>query len=308
MTGTASEYPPDVLSATQDVIVVTINYRLNILGFLTTNDDKLPGNYGLWDQHLAIRWVHENIDDYGGNKSSVTIFGESAGGRATSFQMFSPQNNRTLFQKVVAESGSAFSLTYLNRDPSEGLNQVLNKTSCPLSDSILKCLQELPLASVMKASMGVARPFPFYPKADGDFLPFDFGVVVANFTRDPDSVRSVVERAGQYDLLAGWNNQEGLIFLGRLLQNSLSIDKQNLSAGVSDRVLTATLQQYPFYKYGEGDNSLIIELFKAFYLFRSSDDKLSDGRSLEDQRVEAFMDIAGRNYANFLHYCSGRIA
>jgi len=54
-------------------ILVTVNYRLGALGFLSTNDDVIPGNLGLWDQNLALKWVQANIADFGGDPNKVNI-------------------------------------------------------------------------------------------------------------------------------------------------------------------------------------------------------------------------------------------
>lgn len=79
--GDSSSFPPD-LYVTEDVVYVTINYRLGILGFMSTGDRFAPGNYAMKDMVLALRWIRNNILNFGGDPDNVTIFGESAGGVA----------------------------------------------------------------------------------------------------------------------------------------------------------------------------------------------------------------------------------
>ena len=67
-----------MLSAS-DIIYVSLNYRLSVLGFLNTGDTSLPGNNGLWDQRLAIEWVYDNIDSFDGDRDRINIAGESTG-------------------------------------------------------------------------------------------------------------------------------------------------------------------------------------------------------------------------------------
>ena len=103
--GTAAIYPATGLSSFGNVVVVTINYRIGMFGFLQSSDGTLVGNQGLWDQHLAIKWVHNNIAAFSGNPEEVTIFGESAGGASVLYQAIYP-GNQGLFKRVIAESGS----------------------------------------------------------------------------------------------------------------------------------------------------------------------------------------------------------
>ena len=100
-------YGPDFL-ITEDVVVVTINYRLGVLGFLSLEDPSLdvPGNAGFKDQVLALKWVQNNISKFGGDPNNVTIFGESAGGAAIHLLVLSPMT-KGLFHKAIAQSGCA---------------------------------------------------------------------------------------------------------------------------------------------------------------------------------------------------------
>ena len=103
--GAADPYRSDALAAHGNVIVVTINHRVSLWGFLSTEDEHAPGNYGLFDQHLAIQWVHDNIKAFGGDPSRVTIFGQSAGGASVMYRSIF-EGNEGLFQRGIAQSGS----------------------------------------------------------------------------------------------------------------------------------------------------------------------------------------------------------
>lgn len=81
---TSSSYGPEYLLC-ENVILVTLNYRLGALGFLSTGDEVAPGNWGLKDQVLALKWVQNNIEYFGGDSNLVTIFGESSGGVSVHF-------------------------------------------------------------------------------------------------------------------------------------------------------------------------------------------------------------------------------
>ncbi|KAM3609549.1 uncharacterized protein V6R79_016730 [Siganus canaliculatus] len=96
--GSASTYDGSALAAYQDVVVVLIQYRLGVLGFLSTGDEHLPGNFGLLDQIQALRWTQEHIHNFGGDPGLVTIFGESAGGMAANMSGCSLESSEKIAQ------------------------------------------------------------------------------------------------------------------------------------------------------------------------------------------------------------------
>ncbi|XP_072039266.1 cholinesterase-like [Amphiura filiformis] len=106
--GSNSEYNGEPLSAVGEVIHININYRLNTFGYLTTGDNVLPGNYGMMDQIEALKWIQANIHAFGGDKTKVTIFGQSAGSASVSYLMLS-KLSRGLFNQAIMESGTALS-------------------------------------------------------------------------------------------------------------------------------------------------------------------------------------------------------
>ncbi|KAF9101662.1 hypothetical protein BGX29_005397 [Mortierella sp. GBA35] len=110
-TGTGSDpaFNPANMASRGQVVVVTINYRLGLLGFLERVDagisrSTLPGNQGVRDMLVALKWVQDHIDSFGGDKTKVTIFGESAGGHAVRTLLSMPAATKGLFRAAIAQS------------------------------------------------------------------------------------------------------------------------------------------------------------------------------------------------------------
>lgn len=108
-TGSADIYGPDYL-IDRDIIVVTFNYRLGAIGFLSFKDPKVgvPGNAALKDQYMAIKWVKENIVHFGGSCTNITLAGNSSGASSVHFHLLSPMAEG-LFNRAIIMSGSGFS-------------------------------------------------------------------------------------------------------------------------------------------------------------------------------------------------------
>ena len=102
--GSASLFDGSAIAAIGDVIVITINYRLNILGFLTPGVDVLPGNYGLHDQILALTWISLNAKHFGGDPKRVTYMGHSAGA-SNAVLLAMSKRSEGLIARVIAQSG-----------------------------------------------------------------------------------------------------------------------------------------------------------------------------------------------------------
>ncbi|XP_022165688.1 esterase FE4-like [Myzus persicae] len=143
--GGLSLYGPQYL-LDKDIVLVTINYRLGILGFLSTEDDDLPGNYGLKDQVLALKWVKKNIDKFGGNPKKVTLFGQSAGSACVGLHLLSPLS-KGLFHKAIMESGSPLNLWGVSPPgwAKRRASAISTITGCPEEPKqMIKCLKEVP--------------------------------------------------------------------------------------------------------------------------------------------------------------------
>ncbi|XP_044018738.1 esterase FE4-like [Aphidius gifuensis] len=125
----------------QDVVFVTINYRLGSLGFLSTGDHLAPGNLGLKDQVVALKWIKNNIKYFGGDENLVTLAGSSAGGWSITAHLVSPMS-KNLFHRVILSSGSAI---YQSPLPSHQKHLAIKQAqilNCPSNSSveILNCL------------------------------------------------------------------------------------------------------------------------------------------------------------------------
>ncbi|XP_040266541.1 fatty acyl-CoA hydrolase precursor, medium chain-like isoform X2 [Bufo bufo] len=194
--GTASTYDGSALSAYENVVVVTIQYRLGIPGFFSTGDKQFPGNYGFMDQVAALQWIQENIADFGGDPRSVTIFGESSGAMCVSAIMLSPLA-KGLFHGAIAESGSVTNTGFIVSNSEELVpyqELVANISGCDLA-SLADCLKKKSEKEFLAITqtMGVTA---FPGSVDGVFLPKPVKEMMAN------------KEGNKVPFLIGINNQE----------------------------------------------------------------------------------------------------
>ncbi|KAK9737842.1 Carboxylesterase family [Popillia japonica] len=136
----------------RDIVYINFNYRLGPLGFYSTGDSILPGNYGLKDQAFALQWVQKNIDKFGGNPKSVTLTGSSAGAASVHLHYFS-QLSKGLFHRAWAGSSSALNPWVVKKDPSVSAKILAKEVGCN-SDSVellAQCLRERPAMQIQDA-------------------------------------------------------------------------------------------------------------------------------------------------------------
>ncbi|KAG9510248.1 Neuroligin-4, Y-linked [Fragariocoptes setiger] len=141
--GSKDHYSPEYL-LDHGVILVTINYRLGPLGFLSTDDLAAPGNVGLYDQIAALRWVKRNIQSFGGNNDDVTVMGHDAGAISASLLLLAPHETKGLIHKVIAIGGSAFSPAAFHWNPRRQAHEFARELRCPdtqHTDQIIRCLR-----------------------------------------------------------------------------------------------------------------------------------------------------------------------
>jgi para-nitrobenzyl esterase len=229
--GLSNGYNPERLVAAGNV-VVTLNYRLGALGFMShpaLSAENLAGggvaasgNYGLMDQQAALRWVRDNIANFGGNRNNVTIFGESAGGFSVHAHLASP-GSTGLFHKAIIQSGAyAFSAAAqpdLARAETTG-NDLGVANGCSGANSTVACLRSIPVTALL-ASQAAAWPSGPIPSVDTSVLP---GSVFARIS------------AGTYNrvpLIQGATRDEWRLFVALDEVTPPTVDKPYLGAAIN---------------------------------------------------------------------------
>ncbi|XP_059120197.1 liver carboxylesterase-like isoform X2 [Peromyscus eremicus] len=167
--GMASMHDGSILAATEDIVIVSIQYRLGILGFFSTGDQQARGNWGYLDQVAALRWVQQNIAYFGGNPGRVTIFGVSAGGTSVSSLVVSPMS-KGLFHRAIMQSGVALLPDLISEKSDVVYTVMANLSGCEAKDSeaLVHCLRDKTEAEIL----AINQVFTIISGVvDGVFLP-----------------------------------------------------------------------------------------------------------------------------------------
>ncbi|XP_028304433.1 liver carboxylesterase 2-like [Gouania willdenowi] len=246
--GFASMYDGSALAAYQDVVVVVIQYRLGLLGFLSTGDEQVSGNFGLLDQIQALRWTKQHIHNFGGDPDLVTIFGESAGGVSVSLLLLSPLSDG-LFQRAIAESGTAAIDLIMSDNPFPLTQAIANGTGCSIesTEEIGDCMRNLDFNSIMAIAEDISLRYTI--NVDGHFL-----------------TKSVDELFQKHELLTvpfmtGFNSDEG----GWMVADSLGIS--NLTEGLDRDDFRKTLSMF----IPDAKNDFKIDLLTEEYIGTGED-------------------------------------
>eukprot|EP00091_Calanus_sinicus_P022818 TRINITY_DN7448_c0_g1_i3.p1 TRINITY_DN7448_c0_g1~~TRINITY_DN7448_c0_g1_i3.p1 ORF type:complete len:435 (+),score=107.28 TRINITY_DN7448_c0_g1_i3:279-1583(+) len=205
------------------VLVVTVNYRLGPLGFLSLGTEQVPGNAGLRDQTLAFTWVKENIASFGGDPETVTIFGESAGSLSVALHIISPLS-KGLFQRAILQSCTAIDPAWGPTTPTHALEYAASFTealNCDHEDDVLTCLQGQDVTDVVAlTNLLEADKFSIWvPVPDNDFTNNPF------LPGDSEELM----RSGQFntevEVIIGTNADEGILYVLAQLSDPSSWDE-----------------------------------------------------------------------------------
>jgi len=225
--------------ANKGVVVVSLNYRLGVFGFLAhpelQSEGGSTGNQGMWDQRFALQWVQRNIARFGGDPQQVTIFGESAGALDVCAHVVSPES-RGLFQRAISQSGACTTLQRSAQDGAQQTATLAQKLGCG-EGAVLSCLREHSVSELLAASEGLT----FGLVVDGKFW--------------PDQPRALYERGeiAKVPYILGSNTDEGTLFTtGAKIDSEAALAaavKQTFSAA-ADQVLA----RYPLSKFASEGN------------------------------------------------------
>lgn len=170
----------------EDVIVVTVNYRLNIFGFPGAPGG--PQNLGLRDQRAAVEWIRDNIHNFGGSRTKITIAGQSSGGVGVDYWSYAYRRD-PIANGIIAPSGNAFSFPLNAPDvPEKNWNIAVAAVGCKDAEDVMACMRKVPWQDLKAAagsvkpvrSSSVLRSIPaFYPVADGELVFADYAKLTA---------------------------------------------------------------------------------------------------------------------------------
>ncbi|EZA54599.1 Acetylcholinesterase [Ooceraea biroi] len=238
---TLDVYDHKTLVSEENVILVSMQYRVASLGFLYFGTPDVPGNAGLFDQMMALQWVRDNIAAFGGNPDNVTLFGESAGAVSVSMHLLSPLS-RHLFNQAIMQSGSPTTpWAIISREESivRGI-RLAEAVGCPHDRSnlrdVIDCLLTKDPVELVKnewGTLGICE-FPFVPVIDGAFL-------------DETPQRSLATSSfKKANILMGSNTEEGFYFIIYYLTELFRIDGTEDVKVTRDQFVSAVSELNPY--------------------------------------------------------------
>ncbi|XP_075040572.1 neuroligin-3 isoform X3 [Mixophyes fleayi] len=239
MEGSGNMIDGSVLASYGNVIVITLNYRVGVLGFLSTGDQAAKGNYGLLDQIQALRWVSENVAFFGGDPHRITVFGSGIGASCVSLLTLS-HHSEGLFQRAIIQSGSALSSWAVNYQPVKYTRLLAEKVGCNVLDTVdmVDCLRQKNAKELVEQDIQPARyHVAFGPVIDGDVIP-----------DDPEILMEQGEFLN-YDIMLGVNQGEGLKFVENVVDAEDGVSGSDFDYSVSNFVDN-------LYGYPEGKDTL----------------------------------------------------
>ncbi|XP_049842583.1 acetylcholinesterase-like [Schistocerca gregaria] len=229
-----SEYGPDFFMD-RDVVVASISYRLGTLGFLSLEDEVLPGNLGLKDQTAALRWLRHNVAAFGGDPAAITLFGHSAGSASVALHVLSPLS-AGLFSRAIAQSGppvGSVTLTTGARDKAFRLARLLGYQGND-SQQFLDLLRAADAKDLVDVDDRILTEEEKLRYIQFAFVPIVEPALVGAFLPEPPQTLAREGRFNQVPLITGVTTADGNMLLPMLEDPQwLETLNTNLSAVLS---------------------------------------------------------------------------
>ncbi|XP_078700071.1 neuroligin-4, X-linked-like [Branchiostoma floridae x Branchiostoma belcheri] len=278
--------------AEQEVVVVTVNYRMGVFGFLSTDDDEALGNYGLLDQIEALKWIQDNIKRFGGDPKHVTIMGTAAAANLVSLHLISPYSEG-LFHGAIMSSGNMMSPSAVLLPPYKAVDiatELAEKLGCSTESTkdIVSCLREK-TADELVATKVTGPPMmalgAFSPTIDGPG-----GVIAASPRKMLESNQFI-----KVPIMVGTTDK---------WSSSSLKDVKGIEFGLSSDMAETFRKEFAA-RYPEGPRSSISDLINFEY---TDFDRLHDPAAIRDNIIRGTADYyinSGMVYQAAAHAAAG---
>jgi para-nitrobenzyl esterase len=263
LSGGATIYDGRDLAESQDVIVVTLNYRVGVMGFFShpslVAEGSTSGNQGLGDQQLALKWVRDNILAFGGDPRKVTLFGESAGSQDTCLQLVAP-GARGLFHRAISQSGGCTTFRKLRADAESQAAAFAQAVGCAGTADELECLRGKPVKDLLipAPADGGTPGAPGGNQFSGSVARWDFNPVLDGEII-PDQPRALIESGNfaKVPYLLGSNFEEGRLFM--LAAAAITTEAEYMAAleRLFKEAAASVAAQYPLSAFAMPQDALV---------------------------------------------------
>lgn len=251
----------------KEVIVVTVNYRLGAFGFLCLKNQGAPGNVGLKDQVAALKWIQRNIEYFGGNPNSVTLFGESVGAASINYLLVSP-TAKGLFHRAILQSGSMLMPQAIDDDPIASASLVAARLGYNTTDpdELLNIFTKAAEDDIIKAS--------YRDQTNDAFAPYVFRPCIespsteAVITAAPRDILKSSNLSSNITVIIGYNDKEGIKWASKYNSNGFRDLLENFTQIVPENL------DFP---NAEGKNTFIRDAIRVYFDNKTSSDDVLEG-------------------------------
>lgn len=251
----------------KEVIVVTVNYRLGAFGFLCLKNQGAPGNVGLKDQVAALKWIQRNIEYFGGNPNSVTLFGESVGAASINYLLVSP-TAKGLFHRAILQSGSMLMPQAIDDDPIASASLVAARLGYNTTDpdELLNIFTKVAEDDIIKAS--------YRDQTNDAFAPYVFRPCIetpsteAVITAAPRDILKSLNLSSNITVIIGYNDKEGIKWASKYNSNGFRDLLENFTQIVPENL------DFP---NAEGKNTFIRDAIRVYFDNKTSSDDVLEG-------------------------------